>query len=92
MSIRVLAVIAGLVAAACSQAAPTANLFPEEARTHFMEQDCPGGGAFCDCSWDRITREFTADEWAAARASLEATGRPDPRIVIISSQCRDQTR
>ena len=91
MSIRVLAVVAGCFAAACSQALPPPNPFPEDARAQFMSEDCPGGGEFCACSWDRITREFTAEEWTQAREDLETTGRPDPRIVIISSQCREQT-
>jgi hypothetical protein len=82
----------GLMLLACAPSLPAPNPFPDEARSQFMQQDCPGGGAFCDCSWDRITREFTADEWAEARANLEATGHPDPRIVVISSQCRESTR
>ncbi len=91
MHMRLLIVSISAVVGACS-AAPAPNPFPENVRAQFMAQDCPGGGEFCECSWDRITREFTADEWATARANLEATGHPDPRIVIISSQCRDATR
>jgi hypothetical protein len=92
MLFRVL--VAGFIAfaAACSQAPSPPNPFPDDMRAQFMDEDCSAGGEFCTCSWDRITREFTADEWEEARAKLEVTGHPDPRIVIISSQCREETR
>lgn len=78
-----------LSAAACSQEPPP-NPFPAEARTAFFGV-CSGGEAYCGCSWDKITRHFTAEEWAEAQAALDATGRPDPRIVVIANACREET-
>jgi hypothetical protein len=91
MLLRVLTV--GLFAAlgACSEPEKPVNPFPEQDRASFMAV-CSADAAFCTCSWDKITREFTAEEWASAKATLDTTGHPDPRIVVISSHCREESR
>lgn len=81
-------VIGGLAACAGE---PPPNPYPDAARNAFYDM-CGGGQAYCDCSWDGITRAMTAEEWDAAQAALAETGHPHPQIVIVSSRCREETR
>lgn len=87
---RQLALAIGLLWSVACSSAPPPNPFPPEAQTAFIAA-CRGGEAFCACSWDKITRRFTAEEWSEALAHLEAMGAPDPRIVTISHTCREET-
>lgn len=87
---RYAALALGILGAAACSSEPAPNPFPPAAQTAFYEV-CSGGEAYCGCSWDKITRHFTAEEWAAAQATLDATGHPDPRIVVIANACREET-
>jgi hypothetical protein len=87
---RSAAMALGILGAAACGSEPPPNPFPAEAQSAFL-QVCSGGEAYCACSWDKITRQFTAEDWEEAQAALVATGHPDPRIVVIANACREVT-
>ncbi len=79
------ALLAGAVAlTACGQSAP--NPYPEAARTRF-EASCPPDSAVCVCTWDKITRAMTYEEYEAALARFRETGNMEPRVTRARTQC-----
>ena len=68
-AVYALAVSAAL--AACGERAP--NPYPAAAQTQF-ERSCPPASAVCACTWDRITRTMTYEEYSAALARFREQG------------------
>ena len=67
-----LAALLGLgVLAACGERAP--NVYPQSAHERF-NMSCPPESAACVCTWDKITRTLTYDEYEAALARFRETG------------------
>ncbi len=80
------AILAALfLLAACSE--KPAHEFPPESRALFA-QGCPTGKPECDCMWDQITREMTAEEFDAAMARFDEKGLMDPRLTQARHDCR----
>ncbi|MEJ0060705.1 MAG: hypothetical protein WDM79_14510 [Terricaulis sp.] len=77
----------GFALAACGEAAP--NEFPAQAQAEFHSQ-CPADNPVCTCTWDRITRAVTYEEYEAAMATFRAEGTMDTRITHASVKCREQ--
>lgn len=75
---------AAILAAACGESAP--NPYPDSARTHF-EASCPSTSAVCTCTWDRITRAVTYEDYEAAITRFRDTGLMDPRLTRARTQC-----
>lgn len=76
-----------LVLAACGEPAP--NPYPEAARARF-EQSCPPASEVCVCTWDKLTRTLTYDEYEAALTRFRETGRMDPRVTRARTQCLER--
>jgi hypothetical protein len=69
---------------ACGEGAP--NPYPEAARARF-EVSCPSQSAVCTCTWDRITRTLTYEEYEAALARFRESGNMDPRVTRARTKC-----
>jgi len=69
---------------ACGQGPP--NPYPEAARARF-EVSCPSDSAVCACTWDRLTRTLTYEDYEAALARFRETGLMDPRVTRARTQC-----
>jgi len=78
------ALLGALLLVACGPGAP--NPYPAEARTRF-EQSCPPESAACACTWDRITRTVTYEDYEAALAGFREDGLMDPRITRARTHC-----
>lgn len=77
-----------LMLAACGgESAP--NPYPAAARSQF-EASCPPQSLVCACTWDKITRAVTYDEYEAAIARFRETGNMDPRLTRARTQCIEQ--
>lgn len=79
----------GLAAAlaACGESAP--NPYPEAARARF-EVSCPSASAVCTCTWDRITRTLTYEEYEAALSEFRTRGIMDPRVTRARTKCIEE--
>jgi hypothetical protein len=77
------------VLAACGERAP--NPYPQSAQARF-EASCPRDSAVCACTWDRITRTLTHEEYEAALARFRETGLMEPRVTRARTQCIERHR
>lgn len=75
--------------AACGEAAP--NPYPESARARF-EASCPSDSAVCRCTWDKLTRTLTYEEYEAALSRFRQDGLMDPRVTRARTQCLERHR
>ena len=75
--------------AACGERAP--NVYPQSAHERF-NMSCPPESAACVCTWDRITRTVTYEEYEAALSRFRETGLMDPRITRAKTQCLERHR
>lgn len=82
-----LALLIGALLAACGESAP--NPYPDSARARF-EASCPSESAVCRCTWDKLTRTMTYDEYEAALERFRATGNMEPRITRARTQCLER--
>ena len=80
------ALMGALLLAACGEPAP--NPFPDSAHVRF-DQSCPPASEVCVCTWDKITRVMTHEEYEAALTRFRETGRMDPRVTRARTQCLD---
>jgi len=83
------ALSAGLAITACSERAP--HPYPDAARARF-EASCPAESAVCVCTWDKITRTVTYEEYEAALQRFRETGLMEPRITRARTQCIERHR
>jgi hypothetical protein len=74
---------------ACGERAP--NAFPQSAREQF-NMSCPPESAVCTCTWDKITRTLTHEEYEAALARFRDDGLMDPRVTRARTQCLERHR
>jgi hypothetical protein len=77
------------ILAACGEHAP--NPYPQSAQARFS-MSCPPESAACVCTWDKITRTVTYEEYQAALARFQETGLMDPRITRAKTQCLERHR
>jgi hypothetical protein len=75
--------------AACGERAP--NPYPQSARERF-DLSCPPASAVCVCTWDKITRSLTHEEYEAALARFRETGLMDTRVTRARTQCLERHR
>ena len=78
---------AALLLSGCGETAP--NPYPEAAQPAF-HANCPAEDATCRCTWDKITRTLTYEEYEAALARFRETGTMDTRITRARTQCLEQ--
>lgn len=83
MSRRLIA-LAALALAGCG--ASEANPYPAAAEAGFAAS-CPMSEPECACTWERITRTLTYEEYAAALAHFRREGLMDTRIVRARTAC-----
>ena len=69
--------------------APAPHQFPESAHTQFSAS-CPASDPVCACTWDKITREMTAEDYQAAVARFRRDGLMDHRITHARAVCVEQ--
>jgi hypothetical protein len=73
--------------AACGQRAP--HEYPAAAQARFA-QSCPPESAVCTCTWDRITRTLTYEEYEAALERFRAEGLMDRRVTSARTYCLER--
>ena len=56
------------------------------------ETSCPADNALCTCTWDRITRIMTHEEYEAALARSREDGLMEPKVTRARTQCLDRRR
>jgi hypothetical protein len=75
--------------AACGQSAP--NPYPESAQVRFAAS-CPSESAVCRCTWDKLTRTMTHDEYETALTQFRESGLMDPRVTRARGYCIERHR
>lgn len=88
MRVCLLALMAVLALGACERAA---NDFPPRAQAMF-HRSCPASDPVCACTWDKITRAMTAEQYNEALTRFRAEGLMDPRITQARTACLDRAR
>jgi hypothetical protein len=73
-----------MLLAACGEHAP--NPYPASALAQF-EQSCPASNAACVCTWDKITRTMTHEEYEAALTRFRETGQMDTHVTHARTVC-----
>lgn len=81
---RGLIALAAVLLTACGEPAP--NPYPDSAKARF-EASCPSDSAVCTCTWDKLTRTLTYDEYEAALARFRETGLMEPRVTRARTYC-----
>lgn len=89
MRARILALVSVLILSACGE--PVPNPYPASAQARF-EMSCPPESAVCTCTWDKITRTLTHEEYEAALTRFRESGSMDPRITRARTQCLERRR
>jgi len=89
MRLSLIAIVAASLLASCGQ--PAANPYPESARAHF-EASCPSDSPVCTCTWDRLTRALTYEEYEAALERFRETGLMEPKVTRARTQCIERHR
>lgn len=84
-----IALVGALSLAACGQPAP--NPYPESARARF-EASCPSESQVCVCTWDKLTRTMTYEEYEEALSRFRESGLMDPRVTRARTQCLERHR
>ena len=79
--------ILAVLLAACGSAEP--NEYPANARAAFA-RSCPTGDPMCDCTWDKVTRSMTHEEYDAALKRYRSEGLMDPRIARARTECLER--
>ena len=72
---------------ACGPGAP--HEFPASERAQFSAS-CPASDPVCACTWDRITREMTYEDYQAAVERFRRDGLMDHRITHARAVCVEQ--
>jgi hypothetical protein len=70
--------------------APPPHAYPAETKAAF-HVNCPEADPLCACSWDRITRTVSPEDYVDALTRLEKEGRADPRLSQARLYCLDRT-
>lgn len=78
-----------MLALAACEAAP--NEFPARAQAAF-HRTCPATDPVCACTWDKITRSMTAEQYADALARFRTEGLMDPAITHARTACLDHAK
>lgn len=81
------ALCGALTLAGCGEHA--ANPYPEDALARF-EQSCPPASEVCTCTWDKITRDMTYEDYEAALDHFRETGQMDPRVTHARTICLEK--
>lgn len=87
--LRGLIALAAMSLAACGHGEP--NPYPESARAQFSAS-CPSESPVCRCTWDRLTRTLTFEEYDAALSQFRETGLMDPRVTRARGHCIERYR
>jgi hypothetical protein len=86
---RALIALVAIGLAGCGEAAP--NPYPEVAQARF-EASCPSENAVCTCTWDKLTRTMTYEEYEAALTRFRETGLMEPRVTRARTACVERHR
>ena len=68
-----------------------AHAFPASAQRQF-ERTCPPNSETCRCTWDRITRTLSYEDYQAALDRYATEGLMDPRITRARTHCIEHHR
>lgn len=79
--------LVGMLVAACGAGDP--HPYPDAARARF-EVSCPSASAVCRCTWDRLTRTLSYEDYEAALARFRETGNMDPRVTRARTKCIEE--
>lgn len=90
MRTGLVALFAAVTLAACGGEAPP-NPYPQAAQTRFAAS-CPSESAVCRCTWDKLTRTLTYEEYEAALERFRESGLMDPRVTRARTQCLERHR
>lgn len=89
MRAGLIALVGALMLSACGEAQP--NPYPQAAQARF-EASCPSESAVCRCTWDKLTRTLTYEEYEAALQRFRESGLMDPRVTRARTQCLERHR
>lgn len=78
------ALVGAMALMACGEGAP--HEFPESARAQFSGS-CPSSDPVCVCTWDKITRAMTYEDYQAVLQRYQSQGLMDPRITHARTVC-----
>ncbi len=78
------AFLASVVTAACAASEP--NPYPASAQAEY-NRTCPAEDAVCACTWDKITRAMTYEQYDAAVERFRVEGLMDPAITRARGAC-----
>lgn len=76
--------IAALLVSACGPGA--AHDYPQSAHARFSAT-CPASDPVCECTWDKITRQMTYEQYQAALARFRSEGLMDTHVTHARTQC-----
>lgn len=79
--------LAAIALSACGGPAP--HDYPAAAKAQF-EASCPPASAVCTCTWDRLTRTLTYEEYQGALARFREEGLMDPRVSRARTHCLER--
>lgn len=77
--------LGALILTGCGAAAEPHD-YPAQARTQF-EASCPAADPVCACTWDRITRTLSYEDYEAALARFREEGLMNPRVTQARTHC-----
>ena len=87
---RLLTALSGaLVLMACGEGAP--HQYPASAQAQF-NATCPASDPVCVCTWDKITREMTYEEYQEAVTRFRRQGLMDHHITHARTVCVEHAR
>jgi hypothetical protein len=78
-----------LALGACGQSEP--HPYPAEAQARFAAS-CPPDSEVCTCTWDKITRTLTYEEYQVALERFRSEGLMEPRVTRARTQCIERHR
>lgn len=84
---RLLVAMGAFALASCGQGAP--HNYPAVAQTSF-HSSCPVEDEMCACTWDRITRTLTYEEYQAALERFRREGLMEPRVTRARGECLER--
>jgi hypothetical protein len=83
----VMALCGAMLLWGCNASQP--NPYPESAQERF-QMSCPPESAVCTCTWDKVTRAMTYEEYETALERFRETGLMDTRITRARTQCLER--
>lgn len=63
--------------------------YPASAQQQF-HRSCPADNAVCACTWDKLTRSMSYEEYQTALERFRDTGLMEPKVTRARTTCTEQ--